>query len=135
MIALYILGFIWALPLTLFGLLLVPWYWPKAVSWNKEHHILLVQVKDIRLKFGQHPKGQTFGVTVLVTPTFAELNPALLAHEAEHTRQGLIWGILFGPAYGIACIIAAVKGGHFYRDNWFEVRARAVASARLKPPT
>jgi hypothetical protein len=133
-IALYVLGFVWALPLTLFGLLLVPWYWPKDIKWDKAHRVLLIQVKDIKLKFGQHPTGQTFGVVVLVTHDFNVLNPVLVVHEAEHVYQGFLWGILFGPAYGIACIIAAAKGGHFYRDNWFEIKARAAAAASLKPP-
>ena len=45
------------------------------------------------------------------------------SHERIHVRQAEKWGPLFFPAYGVASVIAAVRGGHFYRDNVFEREA------------
>jgi hypothetical protein len=41
-------------------------------------------------------------------------------HERAHVRQYERWGILFLPAYLAAAIVAAGRGRHYYRDNAFE---------------
>ena len=46
------------------------------------------------------------------------------AHERVHVRQCETWGPLFFAAYGIAALLARVRGGHAYRDNVFEREAR-----------
>jgi hypothetical protein len=48
---------------------------------------------------------------------------ATRAHERVHVRQCEVWGPLFVPAYLAASLMAALRGGHFYRDNRFEVEA------------
>jgi hypothetical protein len=45
-------------------------------------------------------------------------------HEQAHVRQVERWGIAFIPAYLIASLLAWGRGGHYYRDNWFERDAR-----------
>ncbi|MEP6475309.1 MAG: hypothetical protein ABJC74_16405 [Gemmatimonadota bacterium] len=54
-------------------------------------------------------------------------DPAALAqcrsHERVHVRQAERWGPAFLPAYAIASLLAALRGGHFYRDNAFELAA------------
>ncbi len=60
------------------------------------------------------------------------------AHEREHVRQFECWGPAFIPAYVIASLVAAARGGHYYRDNAFEHRAVAVAlheAERSGPPS
>lgn len=51
-------------------------------------------------------------------------NPGCLertrAHERAHVRQAERWGVLFVPAYLVASVLAAARGGHYYRDNRFE---------------
>jgi hypothetical protein len=47
------------------------------------------------------------------------------AHERTHVAQYERWGVCFLPAYAAASIWAAVRGGHYYRDNRFEQEARA----------
>ena len=44
-------------------------------------------------------------------------------HERVHVRQCERWGPLFLPAYGVASVVAMLRGGHFYRDNTFEREA------------
>ena len=50
------------------------------------------------------------------------------AHERAHVRQTERWGPFFVPAYMIASLAVALRGGHYYRDNRFERDAVAVAS-------
>ncbi len=50
------------------------------------------------------------------------------AHERAHVAQTERWGILFLPAYGLASLWAWLRGGHYYRDNWFERDAIAKAA-------
>jgi hypothetical protein len=49
---------------------------------------------------------------------------ALRNHEQAHVRQVELWGPVFIPAYIAASILAWKRGGHYYRDNWFERDAR-----------
>ena len=45
---------------------------------------------------------------------------ATRAHEREHVRQFERWGILLLVLYPLAGLFAWLRGGHPYRDNWFE---------------
>lgn len=45
------------------------------------------------------------------------------AHERVHVRQCEAWGPLFVPAYLLASLSAALRGGDCYFDNRFEVAA------------
>lgn len=45
-------------------------------------------------------------------------------HERIHVRQCERWGPFFVPAYLLAGGFAWLRGGHAYRDNWFEQQAR-----------
>jgi hypothetical protein len=49
---------------------------------------------------------------------------ALRDHEQVHVRQAERWGPAFIPAYLAASVLAWRRGGHYYRDNWFERDAR-----------
>lgn len=45
------------------------------------------------------------------------------SHERVHVRQAERWGPLFLPAYGMASLIALLRGQNAYRDNAFEREA------------
>ena len=47
------------------------------------------------------------------------------AHERVHVRQYERWGVLFFPLYLASSVLQALRGGHFYLDNYFERQARA----------
>ena len=53
-------------------------------------------------------------------------------HERVHVRQCERWGLLFLPVYALASVVAAARGGHYYRDNRFEREAVAVAEAAAR---
>ncbi|MFI5255346.1 MAG: hypothetical protein ACHQ15_07815, partial [Candidatus Limnocylindrales bacterium] len=55
------------------------------------------------------------------------LGDAELAHELEHVRQWQRFGVLFALRYARASWQARRAGGHWYRDNAFEVAAREAA--------
>lgn len=50
------------------------------------------------------------------------------AHERAHVRQVERWGPFFLPAYLVASLVVATRGGHYYWDNRFERDAVTVAS-------
>jgi len=54
---------------------------------------------------------------------------ATRAHERAHVRQFERWGVLLLVLYPLAGLLAWVRGGHPYRDNWFEREARAAEDA------
>ena len=63
-----------------------------------------------------------------------ELDSAELAHELTHVRQWRAYGALFVLRYWLASLRAIRSGGHWYRDNAFEVAARAAADASRAQP-
>ena len=75
-----------------------------------------------RLPFG----AITFG-HVVVGVSGAAL-AALREHERAHVRQYECWGPAFLVAYPLSSVVQALRGRHPYRDNHFEVHARATES-------
>lgn len=55
------------------------------------------------------------------------LDAAELAHELTHVGQWNRYGVLFVARYALASWQANRAGGHWYRDNAFEVAARAAS--------
>jgi hypothetical protein len=55
-------------------------------------------------------------------------------HEHAHVAQYERWGPFFLPAYFAASVAAIVRGGHAYRDNVFEVAARAAETPAIAEP-
>jgi hypothetical protein len=60
---------------------------------------------------------------VILGQSAADLN-LVRDHEQAHVRQAERWGPAFIPAYLAASVLAWRRGGHYYRDNWFERDAR-----------
>ncbi len=83
---------------------------------------LLAQVLP-RIGWGVTPVALALGHVVLAVD--AGVLDAVRDHEMAHVRQAERWGVLFPLAYGMASVAAIMRGGHGYRDNRFEVEARA----------
>jgi hypothetical protein len=62
--------------------------------------------------------------------TWRPLAPPELEHELEHVRQWRRYGPGFVARYLRASWRAARAGGHWYRDNAFEISAREAAGRR-----
>jgi hypothetical protein len=56
------------------------------------------------------------------------MNERETAHEMAHVRQWQAHGWRFPIVYLAASLKARRAGGHWYRDNRFEVEAREVAN-------
>lgn len=59
-----------------------------------------------------------------------DLSEAELAHELEHVRQWRQHGFLYPIVYALASLQARRSGGHWYRDNRFEIAARRAVGKR-----
>jgi hypothetical protein len=107
----------WAAPASVVGLLLAPFFDRRYVT----RGVVLCEGARWPRRWGWRYRAITFGHVVLAVD---ELDPETLDHELVHVRQYERWGPLFFPAYGIASIVARLKGGGAYRDNGFEIAAR-----------
>ena len=120
----------WASPASLLGLLLMPFFRTRWVT----RGIILAEGASWPRRLGWKYRAITFGHIVLAVD---ELDEKTLVHELEHVRQYEKVGLLYGPLYLLASVRAIVKGGHYYRDNSFEMAARRAADdweARRRRP-
>lgn len=67
----------------------------------------------------------TWGVVAVVKPAAAERT---IAHELEHVRQGMRWGLFFPIAYLVAWGIAVARGKS-RRECYFEAAAVKAGAA------
>jgi len=119
---------IWVAPCTALGFLLaVPFlFFMGAKARSCEGNIEVVVLG------GQTPSGALLARLPFAAMTVGRLILAsseadlarLRRHEQAHVRQYERWGVLFLLAYPAASLLAALRGGHFYHDNCFEVQAR-----------
>ena len=125
------LAYVWALPVTLLGLvvfLLVVFggqarrvdgvleVHGRAIAWFLRHCI----------PFSGGFAAMTLGHIVVGRDPLCLEQTRL--HERVHVAQCERWGLLFIPAYLGASLWAWCRGGHYYRDNYFERAARAGAT-------
>lgn len=111
------LRYVWAAPASLVGLLLVPFFDRRYLV----RGAFLAEGARWPGRLGWRYRAITFGHVVLAID---ELDAVTLAHELRHVRQYERWGALFFLAYAVASFRARLGGGHFYRDNAFELEAR-----------
>jgi hypothetical protein len=124
--------YLWALPCTLVGLLaLVPWLAARApLRWRQGVLEACLDTSRGRLAAALARRvpfdAITLGHVVLAR------SPQALArwrvHERAHVRQCERWGPLFFAAYLLAGAWQWLRGRDAYRDNPFEVQARAAAA-------
>lgn len=124
-------GYLWALPLTLTGLL-APVLCGAALPKKLEGGALLCVALPGGLceAFFRKTGAAAFtwgGVIVLASEGLLQ-NARLLDHEQRHFWQARILGPLMPLAYAAAALLAVADGGHWYRDNWFENDARKAAA-------
>ncbi len=115
----FVLGFLWALPTTLLGLL------AGALTFQRPRLANGVLAFDragtrglLRILAHMDRAAMTLGFVVV---SAVPVQGRLLAHERHHVRQAMWWGPLFVPAY---LVLAAVFG---YRRHPFERAARRAA--------
>ncbi len=124
------LFYLWALPNTLIGVLILPLALFRGGRVRRVSGVLEVDGPAIAwlLRRGVPLAGgaaaMTLGHVVLGRhPTDLQRTRA---HERVHVRQAELLGPLFIPAYLLAGLIAWARGGSAYRDNFFERQAESV---------
>ena len=126
-----LLIYLWALPTTSVGLLLLPFALLSGGRANVVDGVIEIHggLVTFLLRHCTFLRGgasaMTLGHVVIGQDPF--LLAATRPHERVHVRQCERWGPLFLPAYGIASLIAAAKGKRAYRDNAFEREAYDIA--------
>jgi hypothetical protein len=121
--------YLWALPVTLVGLLIVLIACGSGGVQQRVGGVLEVAggwpARVLRRGFPF--SGSVAAITlghVVVGVSLAALD-STRAHERAHVRQFERWGVLMVLLYPLAGLIAALRGGHPYLDNVFEREARA----------
>ncbi|KVW95682.1 hypothetical protein [Thiobacillus denitrificans] len=125
--------YLWALPVTLLGMLVA------AIA--RSSGGTLLRVDGVLEAAGGWPawvlrrgfpfSGAVAAITLghVVVGESLDALTATRAHERAHVRQFERWGVLLLVLYPLAGLIAWARGGHPYRDNVFECEARATESA------
>ena len=128
-----LLRYLWPLPVTLLGML--------VASIARGSGGAIQRVDGVLESAGGWPawvlrhgfpfSGAVAAITLghVVLGVSLEALTATRAHERAHVRQFERWGVLLLVLYPLAGLLAWVRGGHPYRDNWFEREARAAEDA------
>lgn len=122
--ALLALGYLWASPVSLVGLLACLLNRPSSARWRAG--ALEVTCGRFAITFGIQPAAVTLGWVILLAPDAVD-DREIALHERAHVLQCLVLGPLVLVAYPLASLWAWARGGHYYEDNVFEVHAREVA--------
>jgi hypothetical protein len=110
----------WASPGSIVGFLIAPFFKHRRVV----EGALVCEGAGWPRKIGFRHRAMTLGQVVLCID---DLDEGTLAHELVHVAQWERWGIAFLPAYLVASLVARLRGGHYYKDNTFEVQARRIS--------
>ena len=130
-----VLRYLWAAPCTLVGMLLVA---PALLAGYATASIVegIVEVGLVSASWRTRRllpfNAITFGHLVFGTST--QVLARLRRHEQAHVRQYEQWGPLFFLAYPASSAWQWLRGRRAYRDNWFEVQARACDGTREEFP-
>lgn len=125
-----LLGIVWALPLTMVGLLLalpvMIWRGQVDLVHSTRAPALLFSGPLADYLLERHPFGAMCAMAIghVVIAERSSLTRRILTHELAHVRQAACWGILFPVVYLAASAWALLRGEDAYWNNVFEISAR-----------
>ena len=131
-----LLGYLWAAPYTVLGLLLGAVAVLAGAKWRKHLGVIEVSGGWIGQWIARLPpvlgfSAMTLGHVILAVDRSALAQ--LRLHEHVHVRQYERWGPLFVPAYVLSSLLQLLRGRNPYRENHFERQAFAAAARRHLP--
>ena len=133
-----LLRYLWALPVTLLGVLLALVSRGSGGSLQRVEGVLEVAGgwPAWVLRRGFPFSGAVAAITLGHVVVGVSLNAltATRAHERAHVRQFERWGVLLLVLYPLAGLLAWVRGGNPYQDNLFEREARVSELAERRAP-
>jgi hypothetical protein len=128
-----LLFYVWALPVTLPGMLVAMLARGSGGALQRVDGVLEASGGwPARLLRSGFPfSGAVAAITIghVVIGESLEALHATRAHERAHVRQFERWGVLLLVLYPLAGLVAWMRGGDPYRDNSFEREARAAEAA------
>ncbi len=124
--AIHVVGHVWMLPVSAFGV---------------AHAVLGARFSSLTsdgvLQFVAKPEGvlgrvmkrfrisaYTTGAVIVYATPAGPRSHRLYQHELAHVHQTMQLGPLMPVAYAACSLWQLLRGGHVYRDNWFERQAR-----------
>jgi hypothetical protein len=126
-----VLARLWALPMTVLGLLLIPLAWLSGGHTSVVDGVIEAHGGWITAFLRRWPPFSAGAAAMTLGHVVLAMSPRDMeesrAHERVHVRQCERWGILFLPAYLGASLWALLRGRDPYRDNPFEREAFAEA--------
>jgi len=122
---------LWALPVTLFGLLLAGVI--RLSAGHLERHGIGLEASGgsaSRVLLCLNPWLRIDAITLgeVIIARDRQTAQRMRSHEQVHVLQYGRWGILFPVAYAIASLIAVSRGDSAYHGNWFEREACRLAA-------
>lgn len=122
------LGFLWSLPLTLSGCLVVACGGARFFRREGPYRawfFLACSGGLLSRFFSRFPfSGFTWGAIVVAsTVDYADML-LFQVHESRHVQQGFCLGLFLPLLYVASSLWEYLHGHHFYRDNWFERDAK-----------
>lgn len=120
------LRYLWAAPITVLGLILAVAAWGRGAHLAAKNGVLEVWGAPVARIVSRLPRVLQFEAITFGHVVFAQSGSLMdewRAHERAHVRQYERWGVFFWPAYAIASVIAYLRGGDAYVDNYFEREA------------
>jgi hypothetical protein len=127
-----LLGWLWALPLTMLGLPLVvlakAQHRGQATMLRSPHgYVLTAHSRLIASLLRLHPMGSMDAVAIgcCVLARDAQSLAKHLPHELIHVQQAQHWGVFFPLAYLASSAWQLLHGRCAYADNYFERQANA----------
>lgn len=135
---LQLLKYLWALPITVFGLLLLLLAWPSRprVVWLRigQTRALCAWGGWLDVWLQNHPFGAMYAAAIghVVIARDARKLCFCGAHEFEHVRQTERWGFLMPVVYVLNGFWQLMRGKQFYRNNVFEEAAYLFGPERFE---
>ena len=133
-----LLKLVWALPVTVFGLLVLLLAAPSRpkVAWLRmgSTSALCAWGGWLDVWLQRHPLGSMYAATFGHVVLARDLKKMCYcgAHEYEHVRQTERWGVFLPLVYVLNGVWQVLHGRRFYRDNVFEVAAYCFGPERFE---